>query len=64
MRITLDPWGGDPASQITVPYKIDSADTSVLALDDPIEDRPWAPVVPAPPFCSIDTQPNVQLISC
>jgi uncharacterized protein len=49
MRITLDPWGGDPASQITVPYKIDSADTSVLALDDPIEDRPWAPVVPAPP---------------
>jgi hypothetical protein len=48
MRITLDPWGGDPASQITVPYKIDSADTSVLALDDPIEDRPWAPVVPAP----------------
>jgi len=49
MRITLDPWGDDHASQITVPYKINSADTSVLALDDPIEDRPWAPVVPAPP---------------
>jgi hypothetical protein len=57
MRITLDPWGGDPASQIALPYKIDSAGTSVLALDDPIEDRPWAPVVPAPP-----TLPTVTVV--
>lgn len=40
MRIVLDPWGGDYGSQITVPHEVDSEDTLVQALDEPIEERP------------------------
>jgi hypothetical protein len=55
MRIALDPWGGDYAGQITVSPEVDSEDTSVQALDEQIEDRPWKPVPPAPPFLPQET---------
>jgi hypothetical protein len=55
MRIALDPWGSDYASQLAVPYEVDREDTSVQALDERIEDRPWAPVVPPPTALPIVT---------
>ena len=48
MRIALDPWGSDYASQLAVLYEVDTEDTSVQALDEEIEERPWAPVTPLP----------------
>jgi len=48
MRIALDPWGSDHASQLAVLYEVDTEDTSVQALDEEIEERPWAPVTPLP----------------
>src|SRR5438552_8786113 len=46
MRIALDPWGSDYASQLAVLYEVDTEDTSVQALDEEIEERRWAPVTP------------------
>jgi len=48
MRITLDPWGGDYTSQFTVSQGGDGNDNFAQALDEPVEDRPWAPVRPCP----------------
>jgi len=48
MRIALDPWGSDYGSQIAVSHEEDGGDTSIQVLDERIEDRPWAPVLPAP----------------
>src|SRR5713226_7453928 len=48
MRIALDPWAGDYGSQIAVSHEEDGGDTSVQVLDERVEDRPWAPVLPAP----------------
>src|SRR5215510_1875703 len=49
MRIALDPWGSDYTSQFTVPHEVDSEDSSVQALEEPIEKRPWTPIKPCPP---------------
>lgn len=43
MRIALDPWGSDYVSQFVVPSEIDD-DSSVQALEERIEERPWGPV--------------------
>ena len=48
MRIALDPWGSDYASQLAALYEMDTEDTSVQALDEEIEERPWVPVTPLP----------------
>jgi hypothetical protein len=48
MRIALDPWGSEYASQFTVPHEMDDEDISVQALEDPIENRRWAPIKPNP----------------
>jgi hypothetical protein len=48
MRIALDPWGSDYGSQIAVSHEVDSEDTSVQALEDPVEECPWAPIPPRP----------------
>lgn len=32
MRIALDPWGSDYASQVSVPHEADGAETTVQAL--------------------------------
>jgi hypothetical protein len=53
MRITLDPWRGNYASQVTIPYEVDSEATPVQALEEQIEERPWAPV--DPPRISLPT---------
>jgi hypothetical protein len=45
MRIALDPWGSDYASQFVVPPE-DNGD-EVQALEEPVEDGPWAPL----PLC-------------
>ncbi len=49
MRIALDPWGGDYAGQISVPREANSAETTVQALEDPVEDVPWKAQRPQPP---------------
>jgi uncharacterized protein len=46
MRIALDPWGGDYTSQFSVGSEADREESSVQALEERIEDRPWAPVGP------------------
>jgi hypothetical protein len=48
MRIALDPWGGDYASQFAATHEADSEETSVQALEEPIEERPWGPIKPRP----------------
>jgi len=48
MRIALDPWGSDYGSQINAPHEVDAEETSVLALEERIEERPWVPVDPQP----------------
>lgn len=56
MRIALDPWGSDYASQFAVPSEVDD-DLSVQALEERIEERPWAPVprraVPLPAMTAV-----------
>ena len=48
MRITLDPWGSDYTSQFTVAQEEDGNENFAQALEEPIEDRPWAPILPCP----------------
>ena len=48
MRITLDPWGSDYTSQFTVTREGDGNENFAQALEEPIEDRPWAPIRPLP----------------
>jgi len=48
MRIALDPWGSEYTSQFAAPCEVDSEDTPIQALDETVEERPWAPVVPCP----------------
>jgi hypothetical protein len=48
MRIALDPWGSNYGSQIAVSHEVDSEDPSVQALEDPVEECPWAPIPPRP----------------
>jgi hypothetical protein len=48
MRIALDPWGSEYTSQFAAPSEADREDTPVQALDETVEERPWAPVVPCP----------------
>lgn len=46
MRIALDPWGSEYASQFTVSHEMDNGEAVVQAQEEPVEDRPWAPVKP------------------
>lgn len=48
MQITLDPWGSDYSSQVATPHDMDSEETTVQALEEPIEDGPWKPRCPQP----------------
>lgn len=48
MQITLDPWGSDYSSQVAAPHDMDSEETTVQALEEPIEDGPWKPRCPQP----------------
>ena len=44
MRITLDPWGGDYASQLAIPDGAEDENPSSRVSDEQVEDRPWAPI--------------------
>jgi hypothetical protein len=48
MQIALDPWGSDYSSQVATPHDMDSEETTVQALEEPIEDGPWQPRHPQP----------------
>lgn len=48
MRIALDPWGSDYTSQFTVSAEGDGNDNFAQALEEPVEDRPWASIHPCP----------------
>jgi hypothetical protein len=47
MRIALDPWGSDYTSQFTVAREEDGANNFAQALEEPVEERPWAPIRPS-----------------
>ncbi len=48
MRIALDPWGSDYASQVSVPHEADGAETTVQVLEEPVEAVPWEAQRPQP----------------
>lgn len=48
MQIALDPWGSDYSSQMSAPHEMDRDETTVQALEEPIEDGPWQPRRPQP----------------
>lgn len=48
MRIALDPWGSDYAGQISVPHEADGSETTVQALEEPIEPGQWEARRPQP----------------
>ena len=48
MRIALDPWGSDYAGQVSVPHEADGTETTVQALEEPIEPGPWKAQRPQP----------------
>ena len=48
MRIALDPWGSDYASQVSVPHEADGAETTVQALEEPVEAGRWEAQRPQP----------------
>ena len=48
MRIALDPWGSEYSSQVAAPHESDDEETTVQALEEPIEDGPWKPRRPSP----------------
>ena len=48
MHIALDPWGSDYAGQVSVPHEADGADTTVQALEEPVEPGPWTARRPQP----------------
>jgi len=57
MRITLDPWGGDYASELAIPDGADNDDSAARVADEQIEDRPWVPIDSQPP-----TSPTVTAV--
>lgn len=48
MQIALDPWGSDYSSQVATPHDMDAEETTVQALEEPIEGGPWKPRRPQP----------------
>jgi hypothetical protein len=48
MQIALDPWGSDYSSQVATPHDTDSEETTVQALEEPIEEGAWKPRHPQP----------------
>jgi len=48
MHIALDPWGSDYAGQVSVPHEADEAETTVQALEEPVEPGPWTARHPQP----------------
>ena len=46
--IALDPWGSDYASQVSVPHEADGAETTVQALEEPVEAGRWEAQRPQP----------------
>ncbi|MCS6925267.1 MAG: hypothetical protein NZ578_05115 [Candidatus Binatia bacterium] len=57
MRIALDPWGSEYTGQLAVPVAADADDPLVQTLDEAVEERPWAPIVPCP-----STMPAVTVV--
>lgn len=48
MRIALDPWGSDYVGQVSVPHEGDRVETTVQALEEPVEPGPWEAQRPQP----------------